>query len=331
MADFPSTDQISVIWSPRIDRASKIASAIGAPIYHVYYVFLGRNWPIFAPVRYGVQAVKTWRILRQVRPRVVHVTNPPVLAPLCVAVYCRLNGASFVMDTHSPALFSRKWGWTKPLQRVLARRALVNIVDQTRFRNQFEEWGARAVIVEKGPSMVPYTRQPSNPLNPDSFNILVVNTFAPDEPVLPIIEAAASLPECHFYVTGDLVYADQNILGGAPPNITFTGWLHRDEYWNTVHYSRAVISLTTWPYSLLAGGQDGLTEGKPLILSDQPVLRDYFSRGTVFVDNSAGSIVEGVRCVQQNEDELKREIAELAGEKARLWEERIRALREAVS
>src|SRR5690606_41545957 len=83
------------------------------------------------------------------RRKVVAVTGAPAFAPLRVWLYCIMSRARFVMDTHSPALYSRRWGWPRPLQRAAARRALMNITDQERFRRMFDEWGAEAMILEK--------------------------------------------------------------------------------------------------------------------------------------------------------------------------------------
>ena len=61
---------------------------------------------------------------RNERPAVVLVQNPPPVAPLLVAMYCAAPGARFIVDSHSQALLVRRWRWTLPLQRWLARRAL---------------------------------------------------------------------------------------------------------------------------------------------------------------------------------------------------------------
>jgi hypothetical protein len=102
--------------------------------------------------------------------------------------------------------------------------------------------------------------------------------------------------------------------------VVFTGYLMGDDYWNRLYRARAVISLTTYPHSLLAGAQEGLYIEKPLILSDQPTLREYFSRGTVFVDNTAQGFENGVKTFIAQEDAYKREIAELHRLRAQQWQ-----------
>jgi glycosyltransferase involved in cell wall biosynthesis len=303
---------------------------LNAPIYYALVLFFRRNIPILVPLRYLVQAIQTWAILLKRRPKIIHVTNPPIFAPLTVFLYCRLFGAAYVMDTHSPALYSRKWGWTLPLQRAMARGALVNITDQERFKHMFEGWGAKAIILPKPPGKQRRQDTQILPLDPGCFNVTVVNTFGPDEPLLPIFEAAVHLTEVHFYILGNTRLADKALLQSAPGNVTFTGYLHKEDYWNQLLRSDAVMTLTTYPYSLLAGGQDGMVVGKPLILSKQPVLTDYFTKGAVFVDNTARGIIKGVREAELHEERLRDEVIELSEEKRREWESRFQELRSLV-
>ena len=52
-----------------------------------------------------------------------------------------------------------------------------------------------------------------------------LGTFADDEPIEEVLEAAALPPEVNFYVTGDTAKADKQTLEQAAPNVTFTGFL----------------------------------------------------------------------------------------------------------
>lgn len=318
-----------IVWASVQSRAKHWAEVMNAPIYYISRRPFGSISMFLAPLRYILQAVDTWRILWQHRPALVHVTNPPFFAPLIVYWYCKLSGARYIMDTHSPALYSRRWGWSLAFQQYLARRACLNIVDQARFKKMFTEFGARTVILERPPSSVflpaPIKRPPKKP-----FEITVVNTFAPDEPLKPIYQAARKLPDVRFYVLGDKRFAPRGTFDNVPENVFFTGYLLGNEYWQCIMSSNAVICLTTYPYSLLAGAQDGMLAGTPLILSRQPALTDYFTKGTVFVDNAPESIVEGIQQITHKEQELRREISELLEEKRLLWEKNYRAIEEII-
>jgi glycosyltransferase involved in cell wall biosynthesis len=308
---------LAMVWAPEEARTEMYARNLNAPIYHVHYLLYKRPW--VAPLKYIAQALKTWLILFRERPRVVYITNPPVFAPMCVWLYCLLTGNKFIMDTHSPALYMPKWAWSVPLQRFLIKRALMNVTDQLRFKEQFEEWGGKAVILEKPPKLPPPNAPKDLVMANGFFDVLVVNTFASDEPLDPILDAARQFENARFFITGDTSMAKPGTVENAPKNCIFTGYLRGSAYWDQIYRSRAVMVLTTFPYSLLGGAQDGAAISKPLILSKQPALEEYFTKGAVFVENTVQGIAGGVRAVITREDALSREVEELIHEKDILW------------
>jgi glycosyltransferase involved in cell wall biosynthesis len=308
-----------IVWAAVQDRAKAYAQVLNAPVYFVSRRPFGSNARLLTPLRYFLQALETLGILWRQKPALIHVTNPPFLAPLIVYLYCCLTGAKYIMDTHSPAMYSRRWGWTFPIQRYLARRAYLNVVDQERYRKRFEAFGARTIVLQR-PAVDVHLPPPIGHASGKPIEITVINTFAPDEPLQPIYQAADSLKDVHFYVLGDKRFAPPGAFDQVPENVTFTGYLRGDDYWQRIVSSNAVMCLTTYPYSLLAGGQDGMRAGIPLIISRQPVLTDYFTDGTVFVENTAESIVEGIQQIRCREQDLRREITELSGQKRSLWQ-----------
>jgi len=318
---------IAIVWAPEEARTAMYAKRLQAPLYNVHYLQYKR--PLVAPIKYIAQWLRTWQILFQQRPRFVYITNPPVFAVLCVFLYCRVMGARYIMDTHPPALYSRKWRWTVPLQRLMIRFAYVNIIDQERYATLFESWGGRAVILERPPRDIQFSTL-EHIAKPGAFSVSVVNTFAADEPLDPILDAARQLPQVHFYIMGDTAMAKPGVIQNAPPNVTFTGYLRGKDYWNRLYSSQAVMVLTTYPYSLLGGAQDGVLLHKPLILSRQPVLTDFFRKGAVFVENTAAGIVKGVQEAQAQESQLIQESCELQEEQSQRWETNFQRLLELI-
>jgi glycosyltransferase involved in cell wall biosynthesis len=312
----------AVVWAADQNHAEKYAQSLNAKLYHIQLWRSGLA--LLAPFKYIPQAIQTWSVLGKQKPNVIYVMNPPVFAGLSVLIYCKLNKIPFVMDTHSPAIYGMRWGWSRPLQRFIARRAMTNIVDQERYKRLFESWGAKAVVLEKPPTTT-YVEQ-ARPDVEAKFAITVVNTFASDEPLTPILEAANRLPDVHFYVLGEKVRAKPGLIDSAPENVTFTDYLFKDDYWNQLKASRAVLVLTKHRYSLLAGAQDGMTVGRPLIISDKPALREYFTKGAIFVDNHADSIIDGINQLKAREETLTEEIRELAMEKLQRWESNFKQL-----
>jgi len=326
MNDGQNTNIAVVVWAPYEDRTASFAEKLDAPLYNIHYLQYKKPW--IAPIKYIPMGIATLYRLAKNRPDFVYITNPPAFAAFFVHIYCLLFRKNFVMDTHPPALYSKRWGWTLPLQKWLAKRALMNIIDQERYVEMFRKWGARAMVLENPlERAIPYDELVEEaPLSP--FRVAVVNTFAVDEPLDIILEAARKLSDVEFHITGDLARGDKALIDSAPENVIWTGYLRGNDYWNLLSHSHVTMALTTYPNSLLGAAQDGTLLKKPLILSDQPTLREYFTAGTVFIPNTTQGIVDGVNQARDNRESLIEDIKQFAEDKRIQWRRSFEQLRQ---
>jgi glycosyltransferase involved in cell wall biosynthesis len=150
---------------------------------------------------------------------------------------------------------------------------------------------------------------------------MVVNTWSGDEPIVEVAAAAAELPEVTFEVTG---HADARVarLGPLPPNVHFAGFLPDADYYDLMQRAQAVICLTTRDHTMQRGACEALSLGTPIITSDWPLLRSYFDRGTVHVDNTAPGIRDGVQGMMEHYDRYLDEIARLREVRRADWDAR---------
>ena len=350
----------AICWLTHEVRTASYARYLGATLYNIHY--LSNRHPIYAPVKYIPQCLKTWSVLFKQQPDLIYVMNPPVFAALSVYCYAWFSRMPFIMDTHTPSLYGRRWGWSVPLQRFLAKRALINIIDQERFYKLFEGWGASSVILERPPLMLNmredeevavtvqeglsskvlgnrwaeghptlhennqvHNRMPVSS-TPSPFLVAVIGTFANDEPVEIVVETAAALPNVRFSILGDRAKAPSRLIHNSPGNVSYPGYLMDAAYWDHLQSANAVMALTTFPHSLLGGAQEGMALGKPLILSRQPALTDYFTQGAIFIDHTVESIMAAVLACQSNQIRLSEESAELAVAKRIRWEKTFQEL-----
>jgi len=270
------------------------------------------------PLRYLLQTIDTVAVLRRQRPRLVITTNPPILLPLVVYAFARWPRADLVIDSHTGA-FIGKWKPFLFLHRFVSRRALVTLVTNETLREQVAAWGAFALVLEDRVPELPIVN--SKQTNP-SFSIVVVNSFAADEPVEQVLAAARGLPNFRFFITGRIPNGSTELLGQAPSNVTFTGFLPQSDYTAMLNRTDAIMVLTSRDLTLLCGAYEAVAVGKPLITSDWPVLRNYFSKGAVYVDNSAESIRRAVLEVADQNQRLRDEMRELKSELNQNWARR---------
>lgn len=288
---------------------------MGIPVVNVFST--RRRGALVAPWKYGYQAVATMVLLARRRPRLVFVQSPPSFAVVFVALHCLLTGARFVVDAHSAAMQAFHWTRPRALYRLLARRALATIVTNDTFARRIESWGAAALILRDIPTKFPVGDAPDLP---NGFNVLVVNTFAPDEPLSEIVDAARRLPHVTFHVTGDPSRRPGVVSQLSPPdNVRLTGYLPDGDYYALMTTVDAVMCLTTRDDTMQRGACEALSIGTPIITADWPLLRDYFRDGTIHVTPRADAIEAGVLETASGIDELRRGIGRLRDAQWQEW------------
>jgi glycosyltransferase involved in cell wall biosynthesis len=268
----------------------------------------------------------------RLRPELVFVMDPPPFAVAAVYLYCRLANARFIMDCHSGVFEGTRWRWSSPLQRFFGRRAAAVIVTNPVHFETVSKWTASAVLMGDPPPIGLPALQESAPEAKPSAEplIFVIVRFGKDEAVEEILEAARRLPDVRFHISGDLRRAQPAWLSHRPANVRFTGWLPTAEFWAYVRRANAVLTLTTQENAILRGGWEAMFLNQPLITSNSQALRGYFTRGTVFVDNTAAGIAGGVREALAREDDLRHGMGALRVEKYLSWCEERRQLERVV-
>lgn len=273
-------------------------------------------------MKYPRELARTLRTLAKVRPSVVFVQSPPTIAVWSVVLYCLVARAVFVVDAHSDAF--QRARWTRPawLNRLVARKALLTLVTDEYWKRQLDSWGGRAMVVPDIP--VPMTVGLAYPVVGD-FTVAVVNTWSEDEPLREVMRAAAKLPGVTFYVTGRIA-GREDFVASAADNVHFTDFLPEAQYNGLLASVHAVVCLTSRDHTMQRGACEALSLGRPVVTSDWPLLRGYFSRGSVHVDNTERSIREGLRKVVAQYEQYLVEIVELRAQRRSEWVERRRAI-----
>lgn len=309
-----------IAWIAHNRRSQLIAEKFQMQLYLIQSL---KRWYFLAPLRYILQTIKTFTILIKEKPAVIFVQNPPIFALLVVYAYARVWGARYIIDSHTGALLAPWWKWSLPIHAFLSRRAVTTIVTNEYLEAIVKAWQADTFILADIPTKFPQGKE--FPLN-GKFSLAVINTFSPDEPIGEVLQAAASLPEVQFYITGDPIRARKTFLQHHPPNVKFTGFLPDDEYLGLLRSVQAIMVLTTDNHTMQRGACEAVSLGKPIITSDWPILRDYFHKGTVYVDNSGHGIQQGILQMQKDRETFEQEILLLQQERRLEWEEKYAGL-----
>lgn len=323
------TRGVFVIWGPPLKGRRSLVLGTALGLDEVAY--LADDWTpglLSDPIKYPRLALRTIRLLMSRRPRVVFVQTPPTLAVWLVAAYARAAGAAFIIDAHSDAFQRSRWTRPRWLNRLVARRALATLVTDPHWAARLESDGATAMVIPDVPQVAD-TATDRDPLGP-GFHVLVINTWASDEPLAEVLAAARQLPEVTLHVTGRRD-ARFEALGSLPSNVRFTDFLSDDAYQRLMRSVDAVACLTTRDHTMQRGACESLSSGRPIVTSDWGLLRSYFSRGTVFVDNSRDGIRDGIRQLMAHYDEYAHAIETLRAQRLAEWAVRRTAIIELIA
>jgi glycosyltransferase involved in cell wall biosynthesis len=316
-----------ITWADNCSRSDALAKLLGGVSKMVYAESLGSR-PLTVWLKYLVQMWWTWRLLLREKPRVVMVMVPPVFICAPVYLYCRWFRAGYITDTHTAAFTMSRW---KPLLFLNAwfyRRALTNIVTNAHLAEQVAAWKAPHVVI--GDLPVSFEKVKPFPIN-GRFTITVICSFNPDEPLDEIWQAARQLDGIDFYVTGKLKDAPPRLLEQKPQNVQLTDYLALDLYAGLLQASHAVMVLTTRDHTMQRGAYEAMALGTPIITSDWRLLRETFSKGAVFVDNSPEDIVKAVRKLQSAWPEYKAAVQAHRQARLEVWQANERTLHAAIA
>jgi len=245
------------------------------------------------------------RILARERPDIVLVQNPPIFSVLVAFCYCKLYKAQYVIDSHTAAFLSRRWRRFIVLHQWLCRKALLVIVHNKSQKEMVDNWKCNYQVIGFTPGDYPE----GEPFSFDrKFNIVVPSTFHDDEPLDVVFEAAGRLTDVAFYITGNSVNIAPGLLIKKPANCYLTGFLPYNRYIGLLRGADVILDLTTRDGTVLSGAFEAISLGKPLIVSDWQILRDYFSIGTIHIPNSVDGVCKGVLQAQLELSTLQRDI-----------------------
>ena len=271
-------------------------------------------------------ATRTVLTLLRARPRILFVQNPSVQLAYIAGILKPLLGYTLVVDRHSNFDFQdTERGFFNFLSNDSIRRADLTIVTNDTIADLVRRKGGRPLVLQ---DLLPTLHPTPRTLPPATARVVYICSFLPDEPVEALIGAARRLGDgFRIYVTGKPSKPYRELLRAAPPNVQLTGFLAEPDYASLLAAADLVIVLTTRMNTLLCGAYEGVSLRKPLVLSDQVVLREYFTQGVVLTENTPEGIESALRTAARDRERLAAEMRALAPALRADWETRFQDLR----
>lgn len=268
-------------------------------------------------LRYLLLGVRTVLLLARRRPEVLLVQNPSLaLAALCSALR-GLISYRLIVDAHNEAVvpFINTQRWVERLSRWVIRRADLTIVTNRQLAELVERRGGRPFTL---PDRVPEPPAVTPRALGGAFNVVLIATFAPDEPIAEVIEAIRGA-DVELYITGNHRKLDTSVAAQVPANVHFTGFLAEHAYWSLLRTADAIIDLTLMEDCLVCGAYEALALGKPMLLSNNCASVELFGDSAVYTDNSPTDIRLALERLRSERVRLANSAAQKRNELVTAW------------
>jgi glycosyltransferase involved in cell wall biosynthesis len=276
--------------------------------------------------RYLLLSARTIALLERRRPEVLLVQSPSLILSVLSVVLRSVFGYRLVVDAHNEAVepHENRQPWISWLSRWVIRRADLTIVTNRQLAQIVRRQGGKPFILpDRIPAPVP---GPARTLGA-GFNVVLIATFAKDEPLAAIFEAVRGA-KLELFVTGNPRKLHAQVAARAPPNVRFTGFLAEDDYWGLLRAADAVVDLTLKPDCLVCGAYEALAVGTPMLLSNNRASVELFGDSALFTDNTAQDIRRSFERLKSDRARLQAAVALKRNELAAAWTLRAHGLAE---
>ena len=286
--------RVWITWE-RQRRSLELSSALGCKLFVLEHKGL---------YRYLRCIFSTVKIVHRERPKCLFVQNPSMVLACLAVLFLRFFYRPFIIvDRHSNFMLNNKSRFSiyelffRILSMVTIRLADLTIVTNEELSNHIELEGGKPFVL---PDKIPCINA-INQNNCNSPSVLFISSFASDEPISTIWDAAEILKASNitFYVSGNTNKLNKALYKKKPTNIILTGYLPDQNYIDLLFCVDICIILTRSEYTLLCGCYEAIAAGRPFITSNTKVLQHLFKEA-FFVENNAESIVDGIKNILEN-------------------------------
>lgn len=281
--------------------------------------------------QYARLFMRTLAVMRQRRPDTVWFQLPQVPLMWAALLYRLLfnRQAKLVADCHN-AMFRPPWSRVPFGLSALRRCDLVLVHNDTVLQAALAAGlpPNRTLVLEDVPPLVnPPAVAPPVPAafagRPHPW-VLFPGSFSADEPVQELLAAARLLGSGVVVMTGRVANAAKHghDISDVPPNVVMPGFLNLADFEALLLHCDVVLALTKFDGIQLSVCNEALGFGKPMVVSDTPLLREMFGKAAVMGDSSdSRALASAIGVAFGRTAELTSTAKEMAKHRREVWTE----------
>lgn len=299
-------------------RNRELAKAFGAELKQ----FDNSNLPSFS--RYLKSIGSTLDALKD-KPVTVYAQCPSLVLCVLLVIIKPIYGFTLVIDAHNAMIrYLHTYGIVVRLLAKLAVFGADYIIVTNDYLKSFlgKSESQICVLPDKLPE-IDKVDLPFKQLSKDLKNVVLISSFAADEPILSFLKAAERLKgEVKFFITGRKSKASSEELSYQSENIIFTDYLTERAFETLISQSDLNVDLTLYEDVLVCGAYESLAVGVPCILSNTKIQRETFKKGFVYSGCDSESLEENISRALDNLVNLKADIQNFREEFVRDWNDK---------
>ena len=302
---------VFISWAKYNSRVESLAKAMNAETIFIAKICSNKfHLPTF--FSYFLYGYRNIIILIKLKPNIIIIENTTWPIALVNFIYAKISKIKLVLDSHSCAFDHVFVKYPLFMSKFFAKHSTLSLVTNNSHYNLLREKNGEVIILSDIPFEDIFISKQEIKLS-EKFSVCYICTFSYDEPYMEVIKAAHELKDIQIFITGN--FASQNINPDSYKHVKFTGYINNEEYRSLIKNVDAIITLTTRENTMQRAGSEAVSAAKPLITSNTKMLRNYFTKGTIFVDNTAKGIVEGIKELRNNYDIYASEILQFQEER----------------
>lgn len=236
----------------------------------------------------------TYSLLESNRYRLVFVQNPSIILAAIAVILKPLLKYKLVIDAHNAGVRPRE-GKNVLLQKInmaILRGADCVIVTNQRLMQFLSTHKVSSATVT---DPLPELMEPEG--SHYTNYIIVLCSWAEDEPIQAYMETAKRMPAINFVFSGNYKkYLAQSEIAALPKNIKLARFVSEAEYVGLLTDAQAVLDLTLRDDCLVCGAYEAIAASKKVILSDTHVNRELFGNAAFYTKNDSAALRD---CINQ--------------------------------
>lgn len=251
------------------------------------------------------------------RKSVTIVQNPSMVLALVATILGKVLSSRIIVDRHTDCyILGEGKGAVFRILKYISDYTLKNvaltIVTNIDLIDKVEKVNGRPFILpDPFPDIQQFVRANTDFSNNERLSCFVVASWSSDEPLEQLFEAASRIPEIDMYISGKPKSTYTNLINHKPDNLFITNYLSDTDYYSLMNQSDIVIAISTADATLVCGGYEAITLNKLLLTGNSNSLKSFYEDAAVYTDGSTNDLVEKIRHIIENKDELSSKIKAL--------------------